>query len=143
MDGNQLLSRPAFMMVWQGISTNSKATTSSMRILLTSLSMISSHNARQQVQYSSDILFIYAWTDLPIIRLQKTPRRTSGHQIILKLVPPMAMRLHSTCTDRWKAAMSDSLKKMWSIYRETGIFISVCRHGLIWWIVDMIESGEL
>jgi len=50
-------------------------------------------HARQQVQYCSDILFIYAMTDLPIIRLQKTPRRTSGHQIILKLVPPMAMRL--------------------------------------------------
>ncbi|KAH9972566.1 hypothetical protein BGW80DRAFT_1119934, partial [Lactifluus volemus] len=48
-----------------------------------------------------------------------------------------------TCTERWKAAQSDNLKRMWSIYRETGIFLSACRHGLIWWIVDMIESGEL
>jgi hypothetical protein len=51
--------------------------------------------------------------------------------------------MDTTCTDRWKAAMSDSLKRMWSVYRETGVFVSVCRHGFIWWIVDMIESGEL
>ncbi|KAI0059962.1 hypothetical protein BV25DRAFT_1918089 [Artomyces pyxidatus] len=49
----------------------------------------------------------------------------------------------TTCTDRWKAAMSDSLKRMWAIYRETGIFLSACRHGMIWWICDMVESGEL
>ncbi|KAI0055191.1 hypothetical protein BV25DRAFT_1930474 [Artomyces pyxidatus] len=49
----------------------------------------------------------------------------------------------TTCTDRWKAAMNDSLKRMWAIYRETGIFLSACRHGLVWWICDMVESGEL
>jgi len=49
----------------------------------------------------------------------------------------------TSCTDRWKAAMSDSLKRMWSVYRETGIFASVCRHGFIWWIANMVESGEL
>jgi Kyakuja-Dileera-Zisupton transposase len=48
-----------------------------------------------------------------------------------------------TCTECWKAAQSDNLKQMWSIYRETGIFLSACHHGLVWWIVDMIESGEL
>ncbi|KAH9952513.1 hypothetical protein BGW80DRAFT_1194853 [Lactifluus volemus] len=50
---------------------------------------------------------------------------------------------NSTCTERWKVAQSDNLKRMWVIYRETGIFLSACRHGFIWWIVDMIESGEL
>lgn len=49
----------------------------------------------------------------------------------------------STCTERWKAAQSDSVKRVWAIYRETGIFISACRHGFIWWICDMVESGEL
>ncbi|KAA1467688.1 hypothetical protein DENSPDRAFT_877519 [Dentipellis sp. KUC8613] len=49
----------------------------------------------------------------------------------------------TTCTDRWKAAMNDSLKRMWDIYRETGIFLSACRHHIILWICDMIESGEL
>ncbi|KAI0310830.1 hypothetical protein OF83DRAFT_1226273, partial [Amylostereum chailletii] len=49
----------------------------------------------------------------------------------------------TTCTDRWKAAMNDNLKRMWAIYRETGIFPSACRHGMIWWFCDMVESGEL
>ncbi|KAI0259648.1 hypothetical protein BC834DRAFT_833130 [Gloeopeniophorella convolvens] len=49
----------------------------------------------------------------------------------------------TTCTERWKAAQSDNLKRMWAIYHETGIFLSACRHGLIWWICDMVLSGEL
>lgn len=49
----------------------------------------------------------------------------------------------TTCTERWKAAMSDQYKKMWNVFRESGIFISACRHGLIWQVVDMIRSGEL
>ncbi|KAI0044055.1 hypothetical protein FA95DRAFT_1497723, partial [Auriscalpium vulgare] len=49
----------------------------------------------------------------------------------------------STCTERWKAAMSDSHKRMWAIYRETGVFLSACRHSMIWWYCDMGESGEL
>ncbi|KAA1473373.1 hypothetical protein DENSPDRAFT_765398, partial [Dentipellis sp. KUC8613] len=49
----------------------------------------------------------------------------------------------TACADRWKAAMNDALKRMWAIYRETGIFASACRHHLLWWICDMIESGEL
>lgn len=47
------------------------------------------------------------------------------------------------CTERWKAAQNDNLKRMWAIYRETGIFLSACRHGMIWWICDMVSSGEL
>ena len=47
------------------------------------------------------------------------------------------------CTKRWKAAGDDAKKRMWSLFDETGIFASACRHGLILWIVDMIRSGEL
>ena len=49
----------------------------------------------------------------------------------------------TTCTERWKAAMSDSHKCMWAIYHKTGIFLAVCCHGIIWWICDMVQSGEL
>ncbi len=41
------------------------------------------------------------------------------------------------CASHWKAAAADEKKQMWSIYDETGIFASTCRHGLILWIVDM------
>jgi Kyakuja-Dileera-Zisupton transposase len=49
----------------------------------------------------------------------------------------------TTCTDCWQATMSDVLKHMWAIYRESGIFLAVCHHGFIWLILDMIRSGEL
>ena len=49
----------------------------------------------------------------------------------------------SPCTKNWKAAASDSTKRMWAIFDESGLFASACRHGLILWIIDMVRSGEL
>jgi Kyakuja-Dileera-Zisupton transposase len=49
----------------------------------------------------------------------------------------------ATCTDRWRAAMADTLQGMYNNFAETGVFISVCRHGIVWTILDMIQSGEL
>ncbi|KDQ10069.1 hypothetical protein BOTBODRAFT_116280 [Botryobasidium botryosum FD-172 SS1] len=49
----------------------------------------------------------------------------------------------TACTARWRAAAEDKLKKMWGIFRETGMFACACRHGLVLWIADMVESGEL
>jgi len=46
------------------------------------------------------------------------------------------------CATNWKAAQSDSKKRMWGIFAETGLFASACRHGFILWIADMIRSGE-
>ena len=48
----------------------------------------------------------------------------------------------SPCANNWKAAQSDSKKRMWGIFAETGLFASACRHGFILWIADMIRSGE-
>ncbi|KZT70622.1 hypothetical protein DAEQUDRAFT_633977, partial [Daedalea quercina L-15889] len=47
------------------------------------------------------------------------------------------------CTKNWKAAAPDSSKRMWSLFEETGLFASACRHGLMLWIADMVRSGEL
>ncbi|KAK7689644.1 hypothetical protein QCA50_007437 [Cerrena zonata] len=47
------------------------------------------------------------------------------------------------CVKNWKAAASDEKKKTWSIFDETGIYASACRHGFILWIADMVRSGEL
>ena len=46
------------------------------------------------------------------------------------------------CANNWKAAQSDSRKRMWGVFAETGLFASACRHGFILWIADMIRSGE-
>ena len=46
------------------------------------------------------------------------------------------------CANNWKAAQSDSKKRMWGVFAETGLFASACRHGLILWVADMVRSGE-
>jgi hypothetical protein len=33
--------------------------------------------------------------------------------------------------------------KAWVHYKETGVFLCVCRHGFVLYIADMVDSGEL
>lgn len=49
----------------------------------------------------------------------------------------------NTCVERWKAAGPEVRKKMFALFAVAGIFISVCRHGHVLVICDMIRSGEL
>ncbi|KAG1785411.1 uncharacterized protein HD556DRAFT_1435133 [Suillus plorans] len=56
---------------------------------------------------------------------------------------PSRHTIASDCSKNWKAAASDEKKRMWSIFDETGIFVSACRHGLVLWVADMVRSGEL
>ncbi|KAF8586310.1 hypothetical protein K439DRAFT_1409115 [Ramaria rubella] len=49
----------------------------------------------------------------------------------------------ATCTDQWQAANADTSKGMYNTFGETGVFVSVCHHRIIWTITDMIRSGEL
>ncbi|PPQ79249.1 hypothetical protein CVT24_007507 [Panaeolus cyanescens] len=48
----------------------------------------------------------------------------------------------SECVRNWKAAQSDSKKRTMGMFEETGWFAGGCRHGLIFWVADMIRSGE-
>jgi hypothetical protein len=48
----------------------------------------------------------------------------------------------SECVRNWKAAQSDTKKRVMGIFDETGWFASGCRHGLILWVADMVRSGE-
>ncbi|KAL0569696.1 hypothetical protein V5O48_012269 [Marasmius crinis-equi] len=49
----------------------------------------------------------------------------------------------NTCVERWKAAAPDVQKKMFEIFSIAGIFLSVCRHGHVLVMCDMVRSGEL
>ncbi|KAF7334099.1 hypothetical protein MVEN_02315700 [Mycena venus] len=49
----------------------------------------------------------------------------------------------NACVDRWKAAAPEARKKMHALFAVSGIFLSVCRHGHILVMCDMIRSGEL
>lgn len=48
----------------------------------------------------------------------------------------------SDCVKNWKAAQSDSKKKVMDMFDETGIFVCSCRHGVTLWVADMVKSGE-
>lgn len=47
------------------------------------------------------------------------------------------------CTERWKNAGPDGQKKMFSMFLITGVFLCLCRHGMLLLLCDMIQSGEL
>lgn len=58
-------------------------------------------------------------------------------------VDPDVEGIVSACVRRWKAAADDSKKGMFGCYDESGVFLSVCRHGQVLVAVDMVASGEL
>ncbi|KAJ7020928.1 hypothetical protein C8F04DRAFT_973468, partial [Mycena alexandri] len=47
------------------------------------------------------------------------------------------------CVERWKAAGPEARKKMFAFFAVAGIFLTVCRHGHVVIMCDMIRSGEL
>ncbi|KAJ7603381.1 hypothetical protein DFH06DRAFT_1151911 [Mycena polygramma] len=49
----------------------------------------------------------------------------------------------NACVERWRAAAPEVRKKMFALFAVAGIFISVCRHGHVLAMCDMIRSGEL
>ncbi|KAJ3761727.1 hypothetical protein EV360DRAFT_92860 [Lentinula raphanica] len=49
----------------------------------------------------------------------------------------------SSCADRWMNLSEELTAKMWGVYEETGIFLSLCRHSFVLLVVDMVNSGEL
>jgi hypothetical protein len=49
----------------------------------------------------------------------------------------------SPCVSRWHNMINDVTSKMWGIFDETGIFLSLCRHGFVMMVTDMVRSGEL
>ncbi|KAF7325532.1 hypothetical protein MKEN_00402500 [Mycena kentingensis (nom. inval.)] len=46
------------------------------------------------------------------------------------------------CGDGWKNMDEKYTSKAWGMYRETGIFLLLCRHSMVLSICDMINSGE-
>ncbi|KIJ45328.1 hypothetical protein M422DRAFT_166820, partial [Sphaerobolus stellatus SS14] len=49
----------------------------------------------------------------------------------------------TVCVERWKNAGPEERKKMWQMFHETGVFVAACRHGILLYLCDMIQSGEL
>ncbi|KAJ7500260.1 hypothetical protein B0H11DRAFT_1714849 [Mycena galericulata] len=51
--------------------------------------------------------------------------------------------MKNLCEERWKNLCESLTSKMWGIFDETGVFISLCRHGFMLLLADMVRSGEL
>lgn len=51
--------------------------------------------------------------------------------------------LPSECAEKWKANADDDKKVMWDVFDECGVFIMVCRHGVVLLACDIVRSGEL
>lgn len=51
--------------------------------------------------------------------------------------------VQTTCVQRWKNAAPEARKKMFAVFDASGVFITLCRHGLLLLICDMVRSGEL
>ncbi|KAG2337481.1 hypothetical protein BDR05DRAFT_978476 [Suillus weaverae] len=47
------------------------------------------------------------------------------------------------CIDCWHNAVPESRKKMFAIFKKSGIFVTVCWHKFLLTICDMVRSGEL
>lgn len=48
----------------------------------------------------------------------------------------------SECVRNWKAAQTDSKKHVMEKFDETSWFSCGCRYGLVFWVVDMVKTGE-
>ncbi|KZV89030.1 hypothetical protein EXIGLDRAFT_566979, partial [Exidia glandulosa HHB12029] len=49
----------------------------------------------------------------------------------------------SVCAHRWKNAKAEHHKLAPGMFDQTGVFVCLCRHGLLLWFAEMIQSGEL
>ncbi|KAJ3558554.1 hypothetical protein NP233_g11487 [Leucocoprinus birnbaumii] len=47
------------------------------------------------------------------------------------------------CASRWSNIVNEVSARMWGVFDEMGIFLSLCRHGFGLVVADMAQSGEL
>jgi hypothetical protein len=82
-------------------------------------------------------------------RRAATPTRDGENPLSVDITGPTADAQDTDNADQegdgcpaihWTAAKE---KGTWVIFKESGLFASVCRHGFILWLIDMIQSGEL
>ncbi|KAI0054626.1 hypothetical protein BV25DRAFT_1816807, partial [Artomyces pyxidatus] len=50
----------------------------------------------------------------------------------------------SKCTENWRTENANTMGKgVTEVFDQTGVFVGVCRHGIVEVVVEMIRSGEL
>lgn len=56
---------------------------------------------------------------------------------------PEADEESNPCASRWSNMANELTARMWAVFDETGIFLSLCRHGFALVVADMVRSGEM
>lgn len=46
------------------------------------------------------------------------------------------------CVEWWCNMKSEITARMWGVFEETGLFLSLCRHGFVLLLTDMIHSSK-
>ncbi|KXN83359.1 hypothetical protein AN958_01534 [Leucoagaricus sp. SymC.cos] len=59
------------------------------------------------------------------------------------MIPGSDFEDNNPCATRWSNMINDITSRMWSVFEETGVFLALCRHGMVLLIADMVRSGEL
>lgn len=65
------------------------------------------------------------------------------HEQLQNIVPGSDYEDNNPCATRWTNMINDMTSRMWSVFDETGIFLALCRHGIVLLVTDMVRSGEL
>ena len=65
-------------------------------------------------------------------------------EVLMEEVPGFVYDDNNPCADRWRNMKTELTAKMWGIFEETGLFLALCRHGFVLFLLaDMVRSGEL
>jgi hypothetical protein len=64
-------------------------------------------------------------------------------EVLMEEVPGFDDDNDNLCAERWQNMKTELTAKMWRIFKETGLFLALCRHGFVLILVDMVRSGEL
>jgi hypothetical protein len=59
------------------------------------------------------------------------------------IVPGSDFEDNNPCATQWSNMINDMTSRMWSIFDKTGMFLALCRHGLVLLVTDIVDSGEL
>ncbi|KAF8479455.1 hypothetical protein JB92DRAFT_3277834 [Gautieria morchelliformis] len=83
--------------------------------------------------FDSDYFLSHEYVDQFANEVKRKVKKVDKETVDVEGDPTDGQVGQATCTDRC----------MYNAFAETGVFVSVCRHGFVWTILDMMQSGEL
>ncbi|KAJ7836042.1 hypothetical protein B0H14DRAFT_2589908 [Mycena olivaceomarginata] len=131
------------------VFVEAEAHMSSLHVQTRGMSFVVARSTRMEILEQTWSLCWDSRRNIPILVMRATTiivtgrRSTSGLRSILQMMPKEAIKSNESnlCANRWKSMVEDVTAKMWGIFDETGIFLCLCRHGLIEHPRHNIDNG--